>query len=97
MSYVYGRRVTGPETDLVRELRKVRAPARPRRMDVVVRSARCSQGGTEPCLGHPLPTPLQELYTEPYEKINWYAARNNVASVDLYAPHTTVLDVLYSA
>ena len=55
------------------------------------------KGGTEPCLGHPLPTPLQELYTEPYETINWYAARNNVASVDLYAPHTTVLDVLYSA
>lgn len=29
-----------------------------------------------------------ELYTTPYESINWDAQRNNCASIDLYAPHT---------
>ena len=38
----------------------------------------------------------QELYVEKYADINWLAARNNVAQVDLYAPHTTLLDLLYS-
>jgi len=94
MSYVYGRRVTGPETDLVRELRKVRLVGQADGPgEAFFTPLTCDHQGF-PCF---LPKPLQELYTEPYEKINWHAARNNVASVDLYAPHTTVLDVLYSA
>ncbi|RIB00665.1 lanosterol synthase [Gigaspora rosea] len=33
----------------------------------------------------------QELYVQPYETINWSKARNNIAEVDLYAPHTKLL------
>ncbi|KAG0174988.1 Lanosterol synthase (Oxidosqualene--lanosterol cyclase) [Apophysomyces sp. BC1034] len=36
----------------------------------------------------------QELYVEPYEQINWNKQRNNVAEVDLYTPHTKIMDVL---
>ncbi|EJD41513.1 terpene synthase [Auricularia subglabra TFB-10046 SS5] len=36
----------------------------------------------------------EELYTQKYSTIDWPAQRNNVASVDLYAPHTALLDVL---
>ncbi|TFK74923.1 terpene synthase [Pluteus cervinus] len=36
----------------------------------------------------------QELYPVDYYTIDWPAQRNNVASVDLYSPHTTILDVL---
>ncbi|CAG8534492.1 20617_t:CDS:10 [Dentiscutata erythropus] len=33
----------------------------------------------------------QELYIQPYETINWSKARNNIAEIDLYAPHTKLL------
>ncbi|CAG8734254.1 14954_t:CDS:2, partial [Racocetra fulgida] len=33
----------------------------------------------------------QELYVEPFETINWSSARNNIADVDLYVPHTKTL------
>ncbi|KAL2917348.1 Lanosterol synthase (Oxidosqualene--lanosterol cyclase) [Polyrhizophydium stewartii] len=36
----------------------------------------------------------EELYPCSYAEINWSRQRNNVASVDVYAPHTTVLDIL---
>ncbi|KAG0227300.1 Lanosterol synthase (Oxidosqualene--lanosterol cyclase) [Actinomortierella wolfii] len=36
----------------------------------------------------------QELYTQPYESIPWHAQRNNVCKVDLYYPHTRLLDFL---
>ncbi|KAJ3175039.1 Lanosterol synthase (Oxidosqualene--lanosterol cyclase) [Irineochytrium annulatum] len=36
----------------------------------------------------------KELYVKPYEEINWPAQRNNVAQVDLYSPHTKILDFL---
>lgn len=36
----------------------------------------------------------KELYTAPYESIDWPAQRNNVAKVDLYSPHTFLLDAL---
>ena len=29
-----------------------------------------------------------ELYTRPYDSIDWDAQRNNCAQIDLYAPHT---------
>ncbi|KAH9939145.1 lanosterol synthase [Amylocystis lapponica] len=38
----------------------------------------------------------QELYRQDYHSIDWPAQRNNVASVDLYAPHTRLFDFLYS-
>ncbi|KAJ7224460.1 terpenoid cyclases/protein prenyltransferase alpha-alpha toroid [Mycena pura] len=38
----------------------------------------------------------EELYPENYYSIDWPAQRNNVAEVDLYAPHTTLLDMLNS-
>ncbi|KAI0319638.1 terpene synthase [Amylostereum chailletii] len=34
----------------------------------------------------------EELYTQPYESIDWLAQRNNFCSVDLYAPHSQLLD-----
>jgi lanosterol synthase len=37
-----------------------------------------------------------ELYTKPYEQIDWPAQRNNVAEVDVYHPHTRVLNGLFS-
>ncbi|KAL1710959.1 terpenoid cyclases/protein prenyltransferase alpha-alpha toroid [Schizophyllum commune] len=36
----------------------------------------------------------QELYTEDYYKIYWPAQRNNIASVDLYAPHSAIYDLI---
>lgn len=38
----------------------------------------------------------QELYVEDYYSIDWPAQRNNVAPADLYAPHSTVMDMLFS-
>ncbi|KAF8577070.1 terpene synthase [Ramaria rubella] len=38
----------------------------------------------------------EELYIEPYESIHWPSQRNNIAKVDLYTPHTFVLDFLNS-
>lgn len=37
----------------------------------------------------------QELYTEPYESINWVKARNHCAAIDLYTPHPPILDLLF--
>ncbi|KAF3842808.1 hypothetical protein F7725_001657 [Dissostichus mawsoni] len=37
----------------------------------------------------------QELYVQDYATINWPAQRNNVASCDMYTPHSTLLDVAY--
>lgn len=39
-------------------------------------------------------TRFQELYPQDYYSIDWPAQRNNVAAVDLYAPHTMILDTL---
>lgn len=39
---------------------------------------------------------LQELYVQDYASINWPAQRNNVASCDMYTPHSTLLTVAYS-
>eukprot|EP01138_Halocafeteria_seosinensis_P012422 gb/GECG01012693.1/.p1 GENE.gb/GECG01012693.1/~~gb/GECG01012693.1/.p1 ORF type:complete len:840 (+),score=88.00 gb/GECG01012693.1/:1-2520(+) len=36
----------------------------------------------------------EELYTEPYEEIDWDKARNNVCLKDLYSPHTKLMDFL---
>ncbi|KAI9342708.1 terpenoid cyclases/protein prenyltransferase alpha-alpha toroid [Pilaira anomala] len=36
----------------------------------------------------------EELYVEPYDSINWDKQRNNVAEVDLYTPHSKIMDVL---
>ncbi|CAG8514322.1 9242_t:CDS:2 [Diversispora eburnea] len=33
----------------------------------------------------------QELYTQPYETINWAKARGNIAEADLYVPHSKLL------
>lgn len=35
-----------------------------------------------------------ELYVEPYESINWAKQRNNVAEIDVWAPHTRTLNAL---
>ncbi|KAL1747921.1 terpenoid cyclases/protein prenyltransferase alpha-alpha toroid [Schizophyllum fasciatum] len=39
-------------------------------------------------------TTFQELYTEDFYKIHWPAQRNNIASVDLYAPHSMIYDLI---
>ncbi|KZV84909.1 terpene synthase, partial [Exidia glandulosa HHB12029] len=36
----------------------------------------------------------EELYAQPYNSIDWPAQRNNIATVDLYSPHTRLLDSL---
>ncbi|OCT61233.1 lanosterol synthase [Xenopus laevis] len=38
----------------------------------------------------------QELYLEDYSRINWPAQRNNVASCDIYTPHSTLLNIAYA-
>ncbi|KAH7101707.1 terpene synthase [Auriculariales sp. MPI-PUGE-AT-0066] len=38
----------------------------------------------------------EELYTQKYNTIDWPAQRNNVCSVDVYSPHTMILDALFS-
>uniref|UniRef100_A0A6I8R2C8 Terpene cyclase/mutase family member n=1 Tax=Xenopus tropicalis TaxID=8364 RepID=A0A6I8R2C8_XENTR len=38
----------------------------------------------------------QELYLEDYSSINWPAQRNNVASCDIYTPHSTLLHIAYA-
>ena len=37
---------------------------------------------------------LQELYTTDYHRIYWPAQRNNIAAVDLYSPHSSILDAM---
>ncbi|KAF8035112.1 hypothetical protein BT93_C1216 [Corymbia citriodora subsp. variegata] len=37
----------------------------------------------------------QELYTEPYNEINWNKARNTIAKEDLHFPHPLVQDMLW--
>ncbi|XP_041856900.1 lanosterol synthase-like [Melanotaenia boesemani] len=37
----------------------------------------------------------QELYVQDYSTINWPAQRNNVASCDMYTPHSTLLTFTY--
>ncbi|KAI9026831.1 terpenoid cyclases/protein prenyltransferase alpha-alpha toroid [Hyaloraphidium curvatum] len=36
---------------------------------------------------------LQELYVEPYDKINWSKAPNCVSEADLYTPHSKLMDM----
>ncbi|KDN35062.1 hypothetical protein RSAG8_11900, partial [Rhizoctonia solani AG-8 WAC10335] len=36
----------------------------------------------------------EELYVEPYDQIDWVNQRNNINPVDIYAPHTRILDIL---
>lgn len=36
----------------------------------------------------------EELYVQSYDSINWDKQRNNVAEVDLYTPHSKIMDVL---
>ncbi|KAI7870015.1 terpenoid cyclases/protein prenyltransferase alpha-alpha toroid [Spinellus fusiger] len=38
-----------------------------------------------------------ELYTCPYNEINWDKQRNNIAVVDLYMPHSNLMDVINKA
>lgn len=38
----------------------------------------------------------QELYVQNYYSIDWPAQRNNICEVDLYAPHSIVLDGLFA-
>ncbi|CAO1617940.1 unnamed protein product [Parajaminaea phylloscopi] len=38
----------------------------------------------------------QEIYTSPYRSIKWPAQRNNIAAVDVFAPHTKTLDALFA-
>ncbi|KAI0060948.1 terpene synthase [Artomyces pyxidatus] len=36
----------------------------------------------------------EELYTQPYDTIDWPAQRNNVSAADLYAPHSGLFDFI---
>ncbi len=59
MGYVFGRRISAPETPLVLSLRR-------------------------------------ELYPrEDYDKIDWPSLRSYISPLDLYYPHTTLLETLY--
>jgi lanosterol synthase len=57
MSYIYGRRLQGPETALVQELRA-------------------------------------ELFTQPWDHIDWPSLRERISPTDLYAPHSAALRVV---
>lgn len=37
----------------------------------------------------------QELYVQDYASIDWPAQRNNVASCDVYTPHSWLLGIAY--
>ncbi|TIA87278.1 hypothetical protein E3P81_03998 [Wallemia ichthyophaga] len=39
----------------------------------------------------------QELYVDPYASIDWSAQRNNVNKIDLFQPHSAVMDALNAA
>lgn len=45
---------------------------------------------TEPRLTH------QEIYTQPYESIRWAKQQTNVNPLDIYCPHSRVLDALHA-
>lgn len=36
----------------------------------------------------------EELYTQPYDQIDWNKQRNNICPADLYSPHSKLMDVL---
>jgi lanosterol synthase len=55
MSWIWSKRWTMPETEVIRELR-------------------------------------QELFTQPWETINWAAERNNIAEIDNYHPKSWILN-----
>lgn len=38
----------------------------------------------------------QELYVQDYDSIDWQKQRNNVASIDIFSPHTYTLEALMS-
>ena len=38
----------------------------------------------------------EELYTAPYASIDWQAQRSNVAPGDIYTPHSTALNIVFS-
>ncbi|GAA5907380.1 lanosterol synthase ERG7 [Sporobolomyces salmoneus] len=38
----------------------------------------------------------QELYTQPYESIDWPSFRNNVSSADIYSPHSRTANLCFS-
>jgi cycloartenol synthase len=58
MSYIYGKRFTGPITNTVKALR-------------------------------------EEIFIQPYCKIDWNKARNECAKEDLYYPHPLIQDILW--
>ncbi|KAJ3124877.1 Lanosterol synthase (Oxidosqualene--lanosterol cyclase) [Nowakowskiella sp. JEL0407] len=37
----------------------------------------------------------EEIFVTPYEKINWNKQRNNICKVDMYSPHTTLLETIF--
>ena len=37
---------------------------------------------------------MQEIYTQPFETIDWPAQRNNVSAADMYAPHSGLFDFI---
>jgi len=59
MAYCYAHKITGEETDLIKELR-------------------------------------DELYTTPYEKVNWKKAKNQFCEFDVYTPHSSLLKLATS-
>lgn len=37
----------------------------------------------------------QEMYTSEYSKINWPAQRNNVSNLDMYTPHSLLINCIH--
>ena len=37
---------------------------------------------------------MKELYTQPYDTIDWPAQRNNVSSAELHSPHSGIFDII---
>jgi len=78
MGYIYGRRITAPESPLVLSLRKV-VISPPHLCQILKSSAN-----------------QQELYpNDEYAKIKWRSLRSYVSPLDLYYPHSMLLELLY--
>ena len=41
-------------------------------------------------------TSQQELYTQPYETIDWPSLRNSISPYDVYAPHSRVAETCFA-
>lgn len=84
MSYIYAKRWKVSRDPLIMALR-----------EVWTRWAALRRGREYVQNSDLLSVPQQELYVQDYRTIDWPAQRNNVHQVDIYSPHSAVMNALY--